>query len=238
MGNLRRLGDQGTWAPIAALFVFTAGRANTLQYVVGYLSQLALGAMVGLIVNSVVFPPLALHEVERSTRAVRRDIIGVLDTVVELLQADEGSTDERAAEVRTALGTLPDTRQRLGRATAQAQRAQHGNARRKRWQGSHADVLALAAASESAVSVVEDLAREMLEDRAPLRRPETSAVASAARSLRDVLAQSREGVPDQDLVRRTEDLLDDAAIEGAPFVVQRAVAGLRRCMRIATGWTE
>ncbi|HWC21770.1 MAG TPA: hypothetical protein VG502_05680 [Flexivirga sp.] len=238
LGNARNFGAQGSWVPIAALFVFTAGGPDTLEYVVGYLSQMLLGAVVGMVINLVVFPPLALHEVERATRAVRRDIVRVLGALVDLIDADEDSIEDRAAGVRAALESLPDTRQRLRQATSQAERAQQGNPRRTRWQDSHSDVLALAGSSESAASVVEDMAREMLEDRTALHRSDSSRLSAATGALRDVIVQSREGVPPADLVRRTNDLLDEAVPDGAPFVVPRARRALRRCLRIATGWTE
>lgn len=238
LGNLRQLGDQGSWVPIAALIVFTAGRANTFEYVAGYLAQLSLGALVGLIVNSVLFPPLALHEVERATRALRRDIVRVLDALVDLLDAGKDSVEDRAVDVRMSVRTLPDTRQRLRRATSQARRARQGNPRRRRWRVAHADVLALAAVSEQAASLVEDLAREMLEERAPLSESESSQLSAATASLRDVFAGSRDGVPDPDQVQRTYELLDEAVPDRAPFVVHRVTAGLRRCLRIVTSWTD
>lgn len=238
LGNLRRLGGQGSWVPIAALFVFTAGRANTLEYVAGYLCQLSVGALIGLIVNSVVFPPLALHEVERATRAVRREIVKVLGTLVELIDSDDEASDEGARKVPDALRNLPDVRQRLRASTQQARRAQLGNARRRRWRTDRAHVLALADVSDRAASVVEDLAHEVLEERAVLGRSDTARLCAAALSLRDAIAQSRGGVPDPDLVRRTHELLDEAGTNQSPFVVQRTIAGLRRCLRITTSWAK
>jgi uncharacterized membrane protein YgaE (UPF0421/DUF939 family) len=238
LGNFRKLGDQGSWAPMAALFVFTAGRADTLEYVVGYLSQLALGAVVGFTVNSAVFPPLPLQDVERATRAVRRGVVDVLSALVDLLEADRDVVDERADQVSRVLAPLPATRQGLWEATSQAERAQYGNPRRKRWQGTQAAVMALARSTDSTASVMEDLAREVLEERTPLRESESTQLTVAAGSLRDVISQSRDGAPDAELVARTHELLDDAADGSATFVVQRAVAGLRRCLRIATSWTE
>lgn len=234
LGNIRVLGSQGSWVPLAALFVFTAGRADPPQYIAGYLSQLTLGAVVGFVVNSVVFPPLALHEVERATRAVRRDIVSVLGALVRMLEADDDAVEERSEDVARTLVGLPDTRQRLRTATSQAERARHGNPRRKRWSGSHADLLALAAASGRAASVVEDLAREMYEEREVLSRSERARLAAAITSLRDVMAQSRDGVADGDMVRRTDELLDDVVLDGSPFVIQRATGALRRSLRILT----
>jgi len=238
LGNLRKLGGQGSWVPVAALFVFTAGRADTVEYVAGYLCQLSVGAVIGLPVNSVVFPPLALHEVERATRSVRRQIVGVLAAMVDLIEADEQTGDERARQVREALTTLPDTRQRLRESARQARRAQQGNVRQRRWRTDRAHVLALADVSDRAASLVEDLAQEVLEERAVLQRTESERLSAATSALRDVIAQSRDGVPDSELVQRAHDRLDDAAAARSPFVVQRAIAGLRRCLRIATSWTQ
>lgn len=238
LGSLRQFGDQGSWVPIAALFVFTAGSTNTPHYVAGYVSQLTLGAVVGLVINTAFFAPLGLHEVERATRAVRRQIVRVLTVLVDLVDADEESIDARAQDVEAALADLPETRQRLRIARAQARRAQHGNPRRRRWRREHSDVLALATFTDRAASLLEDLALEMLEERTPLRRADSARLAQATAALRDVIAQSRHGIPDEELVHRTGELLEDAVPENAPFVMQRTADGLRRCLRIATSWTE
>lgn len=238
LGSLRQLGDQGSWVPIAALFVFTAGRTDTLHYVSGYVSQLTLGAVVGLVVNTVLFPPLGLHEVERATRALRRQIVQVLTALVDLVDADDESLEERAQVVEQALADLPEARQRLREARAQARRAQHGNPRRRRWSQEESDVLALATFTDRAASLLEALAHEMLDERTPLTRADSARLAQATAALRDVIAQSRHGVPDEELVHRTSELLEDAVPPDAPFVVQRAADGLRRCLRIATSWTE
>ncbi|NNG41046.1 hypothetical protein HJ588_17445 [Flexivirga sp. ID2601S] len=237
LGNLRKLADQGSWVPLAALFVFTAGQTHTTEYVVGYMSQLLLGAGVGLVVNSVVFPPLALHETERAGRAVRRDIVRVLSALSGLLEADHATADERADDLSSAAASLPESRQRLRTAMSQARRAGHGNPRRQRWQGSRSEVLALAGATERCAGMTEDLARETLEEVPALRRAMVPTLAQAVTSLRDLIVRSPAGVPSDAEVRRTDEAIDRAASRARSFPEQRTVAGLRRCLRAASDRT-
>ncbi len=55
-----RLGAGKEYAPMAALFVLIVGGQDADSFSVGYLVQMGLGITVGLLVNVLIFPPLAI----------------------------------------------------------------------------------------------------------------------------------------------------------------------------------
>ena len=130
IGWWRVLGEQRAWVPIAALFVLTAAAPTTETYVFGYITQVPLGAVIGLAVNYIVLPPLPLEPVHRASEGMRGMLVEQLTTVAWLLR-EEGRPDQQQWEQR--LHDLEPARERTRSARRQAVRARSANPRGGRW---------------------------------------------------------------------------------------------------------
>ncbi|WP_050671176.1 FUSC family protein [Luteipulveratus halotolerans] len=188
-----RLGDQSSWVPLAALFVLTASGGDTDGFVLSYVCQIALGAAIGLVVTYVVFPPLALYDVDRAMEDLRVTLVRQLVAVADALERHESPT---LAEWRDILRDLSSPRERLRYTVERARRARRGNprARSRRWQPVEDSTIPAAEALERVAWLVEDLSIEVMEfDRAEtpaLRRsPTTDLAAAAARAAAGALAE-------------------------------------------------
>ena len=109
VGGFRVLGEGSSWVSTAALFVLLVGGANAEGYSLGYLVQMAVGVVVGLLVNFLVFPPLHFWDAEHRIDAVNGVLADHLDGLAAVLE--EGKRDEKAGD---------DQQDRLDRAIADA----------------------------------------------------------------------------------------------------------------------
>ncbi|GAA4789087.1 FUSC family protein [Streptomyces ziwulingensis] len=92
LANWPRLGAQGIYAATTAIFTLTSGAVT--EAAVGHrLGQAALGAVVGVAVNALVFPPIHLRDVRENLAGLARETGEVLHTVADGLR--EGDWDEQ-----------------------------------------------------------------------------------------------------------------------------------------------
>jgi uncharacterized membrane protein YgaE (UPF0421/DUF939 family) len=122
-------GSQRSWVATAGLFVLTTAGPDPTFFLHGYLTQIPLGAAVGIAVNFLLFAPLPLHDVRISVREMRHLLIAQLRDIAELLGADEVPEQDAWRE---RLRDLQPARERLRAATGQAHRAQEANPRASR----------------------------------------------------------------------------------------------------------
>ncbi|MFZ6991644.1 FUSC family protein [Curtobacterium sp. RRHDQ66] len=94
VGGFRILGEGSSWVSTAALFVLLVGGAHAEGYSLGYLVQMAVGVVIGLLVNFLVFPPLRFWDAEQRIDAVNDVLADHLDGLAAVLDADE--RDEKA----------------------------------------------------------------------------------------------------------------------------------------------
>lgn len=94
VGGFRVLGEGSSWVSTAALFVLLVGGAHAEGYSLGYLVQMAVGVVVGLLVNFLVFPPLHFWDAEHRIDAVNGVLADHLDGLAAVLE--EGKRDEKA----------------------------------------------------------------------------------------------------------------------------------------------
>jgi uncharacterized membrane protein YgaE (UPF0421/DUF939 family) len=94
VGGFRILGEGSSWVSTAALFVLLVGGAHAEGYSLGYLVQMAVGVVVGLLVNFLVFPPLRFWDAERRIDQVNGVLAEHLDGLADVLE--HGDRDERA----------------------------------------------------------------------------------------------------------------------------------------------
>lgn len=122
-------GSQRAWVATAGLFVLTTAGPDPTFFVLGYLTQIPLGALVGVLVNLLLFAPLPFHDLRIAVREMRELLIAQLRDIAELL--DEEELPEQGAW-RSRLRDLQPVRERLRAATGQAHRAQEVNPRAAR----------------------------------------------------------------------------------------------------------
>ena len=102
LAALPMLGEQRSWAPLAALFVLATGGPDPEPMALGYLIQLPLGALVGIVVNFLVFAPLGSRDVEQVAARVRVLIASHLRFYADLLDEQvEDPGDGDAVSQRT-----------------------------------------------------------------------------------------------------------------------------------------
>ena len=78
-------GANREYIPVTALFVLIVGGPNADGYSIGYLVQVTLGILIGLAVNLLVFPPLALEAVGHQLAHFRHTLADHLSEVAEAL---------------------------------------------------------------------------------------------------------------------------------------------------------
>ncbi|TDC71026.1 hypothetical protein E1200_03265 [Actinomadura sp. GC306] len=79
----RRLGDQSSQAAFTALFALLFGGHQVVAYVLPRLGDVALGLLVGLVVNATVFPPLYLRRGEDAVGEMRDALADAIDALAE-----------------------------------------------------------------------------------------------------------------------------------------------------------
>ncbi|MEU2823464.1 hypothetical protein ABZ763_14600 [Streptomyces bacillaris] len=93
LGNWARAGGQGLYAPTTALFVLAYGSCS-LPAVGHRLLETAVGAAVGIAVNSLVLPPVHSRHVNTLAYALPRDCARLLGELSDGIR--EGYDEERA----------------------------------------------------------------------------------------------------------------------------------------------
>jgi uncharacterized membrane protein YgaE (UPF0421/DUF939 family) len=98
IGGFRILGEGSSWAPTAAVFVLLVGGPNAEGYSVGYVVQVAIGVLIGLGVNFLVFPPLHFWDAERRIGEVNTIVADHLDGLAGAVDDSAGPTDAPGAK--------------------------------------------------------------------------------------------------------------------------------------------
>lgn len=169
IGRLGIFGDQRSWVTIAALFVLTASAPNTETFVLGYVTQVPLGAAIGLAVNYLVLPPLPLAALAQATQRMRTLLTEQLTVTVRLLR-DDARVDQDSW--RAELRDLEPVRAQVRKARRQADRARTANLRRMHWSDTSGTLERQALALERCSWLIEDLSLMMVE----FQHRDTSAV--------------------------------------------------------------
>ncbi|MFF4213775.1 aromatic acid exporter family protein [Streptomyces sp. NPDC001796] len=102
LGHWQRLGSQGIYAATGALFVLTNGQV-TVATSAARIAEAVFGALVGIIVNALIRPPVYL----RDSRAALQDAAGeahdILEAVADGMAEDRWDADEAATWHERAL---------------------------------------------------------------------------------------------------------------------------------------
>jgi uncharacterized membrane protein YgaE (UPF0421/DUF939 family) len=152
--------EQASWVSFAAVLMLTVGLDDPDTYVLRYAGLTLLGAAIGVLVTTVLFPPLQL------TRAVEQ--IGRTRTLLgEHLHVIAGTLrDGRvpdSAEWADRAGRLDRELDRMRAAEAQVERSRRANPRARRWQGRATSIREESRAVDRVAVLVDDLASLVVE---------------------------------------------------------------------------
>lgn len=86
IGRWHRLGQGGIWVGVVALLMITYGTADDVGYLAFRVVEGVLGAVIGLAVNILVFPPLRLRDGDRAVAGAAKEIADSLRAVAEGLR--------------------------------------------------------------------------------------------------------------------------------------------------------
>lgn len=227
LGAWRWLRDQTTWVPIVALFVLAVGGPRPEGYIEAYVVQIVLGALVGAAVNFVAFAPLPVHELQKSTTDLRRELARQLRAVANAL-SDEGGS--RADDVLAGLPDVSPARERVRLAIAQARRARKGNPRASRSAHIHRALFDLGETLQRCSTSVESMAVVILDPNAqPLTDDLRHRTADLMISLAVLFEALDDEVPDEGHVRAAraavDGLIDAVDNESGAGRESRYVAG-------------
>ncbi|WP_406388113.1 FUSC family protein [Streptomyces sp. NBC_00887] len=114
LGNYRRFGSQGILGASTALFVITYGSSSASN--VGHrLLETLIGAVVGIMVNALVLPPVHLRSVRDRLRRLARGSADLLDAMAHGLREDNawekaGNWHTEASRLSLSLQGVADAR--------------------------------------------------------------------------------------------------------------------------------
>jgi uncharacterized membrane protein YgaE (UPF0421/DUF939 family) len=171
----RLLGQQAGWVSFAAVLMLTVGAEDPAAYVLRYAGLTLIGAVVGVLVTTVLFPPLQLTQaVEQIART--RDMLAVhLEAMAARLACDRVPSP---AEERRWMAVLGPELDRMRRAEALVERARRANPRASRWQEAAARIRAESRVLDRVAVLIDDLTALVSELR-PHRRGNQTDVGTA-----------------------------------------------------------
>ncbi|WP_144760572.1 FUSC family protein [Curtobacterium sp. 9128] len=239
VGGFRILGEGSSWVSTAALFVLLVGGAHAEGYSLGYLVQMAVGVVIGLLVNFLIFPPLRFWDAEHRIDAVNGVLADHIDGLAEVLET--GERDERAwdqqqdrldraiADVRSRVSIAHESRKLNPRGALRGSRA--------RLQQDGARFRALERVAWYTTDLTELVARTGPVS-AGLGRPDPAFAGPLAKALRDLACMIRGECPasaGDEAIAEVERALDasrenpsDVAVTSAALVALRGIVESER----------
>ena len=157
----RLLQEHASWVSFAAVLMLTVGTAaDPARYAVAYAGLTLLGAAIGVLVTTVLFPPLQLTTAVRRIETTRTLLAQHLrDIAAGLRRGDVPSPDQwvrRGQELEAALD-------RMRRAEGVVERARRANPRARRWGGTAASIREQSRALDRVAVLVDDLTMLVVE---------------------------------------------------------------------------
>jgi hypothetical protein len=221
----RMLREHASWVSFAAVLMLTVGAANPARYAVGYAGLTLLGAAIGVLVTTVLFPPLQLTTAVRRIDTTRGLLARHLQDIATGLRRGEVPTPDvwlrRGRELETALD-------RMRVAEGVVERARRANPRARRWGGSAASIREQSRALDRVAVLVDDLTTLVVEFQ-PHRRGIDQMDGGTGRVLADALDSLARVVCSPFPMARIDPVMDerDAAIGAADAALQRLTTLLR-----------
>jgi uncharacterized membrane protein YgaE (UPF0421/DUF939 family) len=221
----RMLQEHASWVSFAAVLMLTVGAADPGRYAVSYAGLTLLGAAIGVLVTTVLFPPLQLTSAVRRIETTRALLARHLQDIATGLRRGEvptpGEWVPRGQELDAALD-------RMRVAEGVVERARRANPRARRWRGSAASVREQSRALDRVAVLVDDLTMLVVELQ-PHRRGTDRIDGGTGWVLADALDSLARVVCTPYPTAGDEQALDerDAAIDAADAALQRLTTLLR-----------
>lgn len=208
LASARLFGEQRSWVASAALFVLLIGYSQAEEYSFGYIVQMLIGVVIGLIVNY-LFPPLYLSEGQRALNTGRQAAERRLRKLADRLESDDAETDDDGEKLRQAVGAARSMVESAGE-------SRRGNPRARRHPGAFENEQRQLRALERITRCIEEIG-DIAEGAAdePRERYEHSdlrvPLAAVARDTADAIDAWNNGT-------LTSERLDDAGTQLADLV--------------------
>jgi uncharacterized membrane protein YgaE (UPF0421/DUF939 family) len=156
----RVLREHASWVSFAAVLMLTVGASDPTAYALRYAGLTLLGAAIGVLVTTVLFPPMQLTLAQRRVATARRLLADHLDRMTSALRQGElpepGDWELEGHELDVALD-------RMRAAEAVVERARRANPRAGRWQGTAASIREQSRALDRVAVLVDDLTTLVVE---------------------------------------------------------------------------
>lgn len=156
----RLLREQASWVSFAAVLMLTVGTADPGEYALRYAGLTLLGAAIGVLVTTVLFPPLQLTTAVRRIETTRTLLARHLQDIATGLRRGEVPTPDDW--VRRGKD-LEDALDRMRAAEHVVERARRANPRARRWGGSAASIREQSRALDRVAVLVDDVTRLVVE---------------------------------------------------------------------------
>ena len=156
----RLLREQASWVSFAAVLMLTVGTADPAEYALRYAGLTLLGAAIGVLVTTVLFPPLQLTAAVRRIDTTRSLLARHLQDIAAGLRHGEVPTPDdwtrRGQDLEVALD-------RMRQAEGVVERARRANPRARRWGGSAASIREQSRALDRVAVLVDDVTTLVVE---------------------------------------------------------------------------
>jgi uncharacterized membrane protein YgaE (UPF0421/DUF939 family) len=156
----RLLREQASWVSFAAVLMITVGTDDPAAYMVRYAGLTLLGAAVGVLVTTLLFPPMQLTTAVRRISRTRELLAAHLEEIAAGLRTGGIPSPAEWAEHTRELGRALD---RMRSAEAQVERARRANPRARHWQGTAASIREQSRALDRVAVLVDDLTTLVIE---------------------------------------------------------------------------
>lgn len=162
----RLLREQASWVSFAAVLMITIGTDDPAAYVLRYGGLTLLGAVVGVAVTTLLFPPMMLT-VAVDRIAVARGLVAA--HLVDMADAVRGGTVPDPHDWARRGAALAVALDRMRTAETQVERARRANPRAARWRGAAERVREQSRALDRVAVLIDDLT-DLVAEFQPHRR--------------------------------------------------------------------
>jgi hypothetical protein len=156
----RVLRDQASWVSFAAVLMITVGSGAPGPYVLRYAGLTFVGAVIGVLVTAVLFPPLqltaAVEQIAETRGLLARHLNDIAATLRDGRVPDVSEWTERNQRLDVALD-------RMRVAATRVERARRANPRARRWQGRASEIREESRAVDRVAVLVDDLTDLVVE---------------------------------------------------------------------------
>ncbi|MGY1635361.1 aromatic acid exporter family protein [Geodermatophilus sp. SYSU D00742] len=152
--------EQAGWVSFAAVLMITVGLDDPGAYVLRYAGLTLLGAAIGVLVTTVLFPPLQLTGAVQQIGRTRAVLAAHLHDIAATLR--EGRVPD-AAEWAARAGRLDRELDRMRAAEARVERSRRANPRARRWRGRATGIRDESRAVDRVAVLVDDLTSLVVE---------------------------------------------------------------------------